>query len=1156
MTKYSKLLRKVNQTGSMMIEALAMLTLISLVTPTLYKKSAERTTELQDINTATQVRTLTKAVDNYTLTNYQELIKDLPGEGSAKVLTGDNLKGYLPYGYELKPTRNFDTPVVVVKRQGNTDALTSFIFFPKTGDISDYRASQIASMVGANGGYITKDGDNTVAKGVGGVWSLTNDDLTTMLDTVPARGTLVAASAESINDASRADQDNIKYLQRTPADGEEWRNTMMTDLYMGGIEGLLQNDGVIPLSKILGVDQLIIGDVETSGDINESTADLVVKAHDRGDNMSTGSAFIDGSLYALGNMFSVSNTSGKPELNFTDDDMASMLKVTKDQFSVNVSKSPEDDFVITRDDDGLSATLNVATTVDNDLTVVGNTDLATDIDSTLKVGPNGNVLTADKYTVNFQEGNLVINNGLLTDELSNTLIATDTVDIKGKTKISNTDEEEELEPLREDLEPMLNVQGDAYVSKTLEAGEVDAQKFDAMRLHAGGTGYGEEVEETLRSGDTYTHYDRWLNVNEDGVIIRDLKEARGYDDKRPTRMAIDEFQASIYGPYAKDVDGSVIGRGSMSIGATDAQIEGVDKTLVKTTSPYGEVNIQHNAIVAKNQGNMADGNTVEVHATQMRVRGNDGENIAFEVQSGEGDTTRSKSYIDSNVDAFIVRKNGEKLLNIVSKQNGVVLPETDNSTVEVDPEKFRVWAKSTGEDVNNRIFEVNAATGEANRDGDMGNAASVYVRRGAIELESVKEPARREDGAKYDADEGVGYIEASRFVANNLQADGRTIVKPQFAQGAGFDSGVMYDRYMINPAYTSVMHDIKLTTRGGARLSDILPDFINKGIYIVNNTYEDGVNFNNLNVSNNGGKVTASGVTEIDEGDTFGGKWASPFMGMVPAPQCPPGHARVITLTPASFQMGQAGDMIKNNDGRYYVSEEIKVNKLGNYSLTQDDETGATMVAAPLGQNVIIQKGRPDGSNENLHLYYLGMAPDTHVSDGHAATYEQRNIPKPLYFQQSTWLKSKVIAYAQSACTGSQASNGGCSGFMGWATVMGFIYPYQLYKPVIDTLLDAHVSAVDKAEDSLASNKVYWNVFPVRPRSMEAYATVYCYFDRTNIFGSGNDGAYVDQYDQLNNFRDIKTKEDGGTVSSGAKGTNKAYIDRLNDPHLKYDDPW
>jgi len=54
---------KLNELGSLMIEAMAMLALISMVTPILYKKSAERTTELQDINAASEVRALIKSLD-------------------------------------------------------------------------------------------------------------------------------------------------------------------------------------------------------------------------------------------------------------------------------------------------------------------------------------------------------------------------------------------------------------------------------------------------------------------------------------------------------------------------------------------------------------------------------------------------------------------------------------------------------------------------------------------------------------------------------------------------------------------------------------------------------------------------------------------------------------------------------------------------------------------------------------------------------------------------------------------------------------------------------------------------------------------------------------------------------------------------------------
>ncbi len=52
---------------------------------------------------------------------------------------------------------------------------------------------------------------------------------------------------------------------------------------------------------------------------------------------------------------------------------------------------------------------------------------------------------------------------------------------------------------------------------------------------------------------------------------------------------------------------------------------------------------------------------------------------------------------------------------------------------------------------------------------------------------------------------------------------------------ASSSEGVGDIPYKIDPAYTSVMHDIRLESRGGARLSDILPNYITKGIYDVSN---------------------------------------------------------------------------------------------------------------------------------------------------------------------------------------------------------------------------------------------------------------------------------------------------------------------------------
>ena len=59
-----------SQKGSIMLEALAMLGLIAMVTPVLYRKAAERTTELRDINVASQIRMVSQAVDAYLYGQY------------------------------------------------------------------------------------------------------------------------------------------------------------------------------------------------------------------------------------------------------------------------------------------------------------------------------------------------------------------------------------------------------------------------------------------------------------------------------------------------------------------------------------------------------------------------------------------------------------------------------------------------------------------------------------------------------------------------------------------------------------------------------------------------------------------------------------------------------------------------------------------------------------------------------------------------------------------------------------------------------------------------------------------------------------------------------------------------------------------------------
>lgn len=1121
-TQYKNFISKVNQTGSLMIEAMAMLALISLVTPTLYKKSAERTTELQDINTATHVRTIMKAVDNYVTANYQSLLEDqLRNDGAVYEVdlehggTTGGIHDFFPYGYKFDDLKNFGMPKVMLKRQGLS--ITSFVQLPKKSDIGEMRAARIASMIGSNGGYVTGSKD---AQGVGGVWSLTQADLDALgFDT--NKGSVVVASSDAINSASSGALENEKYLQRTRVDSQDqlWRNTMVTDLYMGGVTG------VDDMYKILGVDQLIMGSTDT---VN-NTESLVLTEDAQGG----GSAWMAGALSALNNAFKLEGDADEPTLTFTSN-RGTIMSADSIAFDLYPGYNGEDGTVgLEVEPLGQTVTTDFATTVKNDLTATGNTAVATGgVANTFKAGPDGSYITAENERVLLQGGQLeVLANG--ENGVSTTNIKTANTNLTGNVKVGVGD----VAPTVVN-NPRLNVQGDAYVANNLEVGNtLYTQKFNAAELHAGG--------DAANSADN----ERWLHATRTGVTVTS-------PDTKNTRMVITADETGLYNQDGRENPES----SAVVLGATGASLRAKQMAEVYTTDTDGNVKLQENALIiaGKTTGDnkadiTANANDINFNAATTSV--NDG---IFQVKGATTNSNQENSfYVNTENDglvlaeanrttikprgdagAFDVRDSADrKILNVMP--NGLEATADEKGypypigTVDIDSQSFSLSDMSgTG----HRILEVDIDNSLSQATNDENSTrGSVYIRRGAVELESPS-------GTGYQADAGYGYIEAGRFVANT-KYDGTNIDNPTDAYSSDYTGGwstsdrVAYDRYMVNPAYTSVMHDIKLTTRGGARLSDILPDFINKGIYVVNNTYVDtGFSLDSIVAKGNeGARITVSANAEVKDIDTISGSisgknlWASPFMGVVPAPICPPGHARVITITPAGFLMSQAGQMVKEEhyvgDKRFVIDETKELNKLGNVNLPDNETTitGAYSTSTTF----------TDAAGSSRQIYYLGHSTEPSATYG-GAPYS----PTPLYFQQSTWLKSRVQPQDNGkagSCNQSLGSGEGCTDFVGWSAIMGFAYPVSLYKNIIQNIIGTLPEDGD----------VYWNIFPVRVKTLEAYATVYCYFDRTNLYNSGLKDQYTDKYDQLNSFR-----------SGHQKPNTNGYLDRLDDPTLKYKEPW
>jgi hypothetical protein len=349
-----------------------------------------------------------------------------------------------------------------------------------------------------------------------------------------------------------------------------------------------------------------------------------------------------------------------------------------------------------------------------------------------------------------------------------------------------------------------------------------------------------------------------------------------------------------------------------------------------------------------------------------------------------------------------------------------------------------------------------------------------------------------------DAGSGGNVIRARRLVSDIVYPTDKA-----FKQEGSYasDGDHPYDYYQVNPAYTSVMNDIKLATRGGARLSDILPDFINKGIYVLDNTYlAEKVESGQWPAVSNG---EAASVDECDTSTCI----ASPWLGFVPTPQCPRNYARAITVNPIRWRMSE-------------VYSVYQADKLETYANATDKKAYTAIVSGADFSKHFMRITDPKEADFEL------SAEEGNTSAAHTH-YVTRGFP--LTFQTNTFLNTSLSS------VGTSGKDDNNNYFQGWHVLMGFLYRPGQYGAVLKDILGSY-----------DSNSIYWNVFPVYAQNMAAFATVYCYFnrhpkdtdgERTWVWGSSGP---VDTYDQMNNFRLGFARDDWN----------------VNDPDLKYDDAW
>lgn len=1124
--------KTIMQQGGLMIEALAMLGLIAVVTPTMYKKSAERTMEVEDINSATTIRTIMNAANDYVGANYSTIISDMnKAEGDAnkyRPITRAQIEPYLPYGFNMnKALYNYDFPELAIAKNDNN--LTTFALFPAKANadngIGQERTSRIASLVGASGGYVTESGK---ARGIGGIWKLEGEAFNKVFPTSGSGAneySIVTASADTINAATGNEIDMDKYLQRGRDDPNDtstlWKNTMRTDLYMGinkSDDDVYKNESPNKVQEklysIRNIKSLIVGGEKANQDDSSDLPGygLYIRGTDSNGMTGNPSAFIQGHLKAAQSQFYVDDQKlgyGQLDDNFRfeiDKDTGNTktigtLQAAQTQFYVTDTKlgygNMEDgNFRVEMDKE--TGNTRIRGALENDKNVALANSLGNWNNVTIGTLSNG------KHIIEAQpkDGDHVGKVNLLSDDiLAASGYAGDNKADNDRIVMLNSGYKQlesggNVPTLSYNTSPTfpMRVGANAKFEGLVAAGQLDTQKIRAASLSVGSS----KIDDA----------NKWMTVDANGVLIANPigRTIGDGTESSGTRININKDQIAL----------------------------SVDKNVKSVSDPRGRETSAHSGkIVLNNTGQDDAGSAVNssmnIQADVTRIRANSDMRISGTntlIQAGSQIPTDDNTKVNLPNNTLVLRndsiqaKLADKSLTVGSREDTSVEfvnvgAMNTNAGVNIIALRNNTQSDTSfiKSDANKKVVTIEEGATPTNNHNSESDAGTVYIRKGYVEVHGENVAL---DRTQLNAFEGKGIIAASRLVANNIPTNGPN---GQFTELVSSPEGShRYDTYMVNPAYTSVMHDIKLTTRGGARLSDVLPDFINKGIYVVNNTILESA-VGGLDSINTYGKAKDlmddhSKETDVNLGSADA--WASPFLGAVPAPQCPPGYGRVITLTPAGFQMAQAGSLHTSNaahDSKYYVApytpstEQAKPDSEPTYDLVDIKSTTGDTNGSVTGQTA------------------------KYVLTASSSATESSQLVTPLVFQQSTWLKSMVTPLKSGEYV------------QGWAAIMGFLYPGAQYQGFIDNTSKT-VLKDDKKD-------VYWNLFPVARGTLEGYATVYCYFDRTNTvtrdFMSGY-GNYVDTYDYMQTMTGLPTDY--------KKKSGPGYKERLNDPNMNYDDMW
>lgn len=183
--------KQLSEKGAIIVEVIAVIALLGVLGPMLFKQVLSRNEEVDNINIASEIRSVKEALSAYILTNKQLLTTNV-----GCVTTGIDITEYLPMGMEDLPDGyNLVVCTIAPDTSGSSPAAPTFIqgfIVPNEYVVPENlglkRAARIANLIGTDGGIY----QNGIVNGTAGGWGIDDFDglegLQTALDNSAVAG--------------------------------------------------------------------------------------------------------------------------------------------------------------------------------------------------------------------------------------------------------------------------------------------------------------------------------------------------------------------------------------------------------------------------------------------------------------------------------------------------------------------------------------------------------------------------------------------------------------------------------------------------------------------------------------------------------------------------------------------------------------------------------------------------------------------------------------------------------------------------------------------------------------------------------------------------------------------------------------------------------